>query len=104
MIPAFDDRGLLPPGIHWAQWPEVQKRYGTNPHRERLLTGLAKGCKLLKTALCTTLYLDGSFVSEKEFPNDYDACWEVAGVNLAALDPVFSDFKNLRAAQKARFS
>jgi hypothetical protein len=103
MIPPFNREGLLPPGIHWASWREIQDRYGTNSHRERLLSGLENGIKLLEIALCSALYLDGSFVTDKPFPNDYDACWEPAGVDFAALDPIFFDFKNLRAAQKARF-
>ncbi len=36
-------------------------------------------------------------------PGDFDACWEVTDVDPAMLDPVFFDFANKRAAQKARF-
>lgn len=39
----------------------------------------------------------------KPFPVDYDACWEMAGVRWANLDPVFLDFRNKRAAQKAKY-
>ena len=50
----------------------------------------------LKDAGCRTVYLNGSFVTSKTFPNDYDACWEEAGVDPAALDPG-------RAIQKAKY-
>jgi len=36
-------------------------------------------------------------------PNDIDVCWDIYGVNADALDAVFFDFDNGRAAQKARF-
>lgn len=49
------------------------------------------------------MYVDGSFVTAKEDPGDYDACWEVAGVDPYLLDPVFFTFENGRAAQKARY-
>lgn len=54
------------------------------------------------------LYLDGSFVTDKEAiygvaPDDYDGCWEPRGVEPALLDPVLLDFNNKRAAQKAKF-
>jgi len=39
----------------------------------------------------------------KDFPSDYDACWEMAGVDPGLLDPVLLDFSNRRAAQKAKY-
>jgi hypothetical protein len=50
-----------------------------------------------------TVYIDGSFVSSKDFPGDFDGCWDVTGVDVTKLDPVLLDFENSRAAQKARF-
>lgn len=49
------------------------------------------------------VYLDGSFVTAKESPADFDACWDFQNVDDAALDPVFWDFSRGRAAQKERF-
>lgn len=103
MIPDFNDSGLLPAGIHWAIMDEIQQRYGQNPHRKRLLGGLERALNALRAAGCPTLYLNGSFITTKEYPPDYDACWESKGVELAALDPVFLDFTNRRAAQKAKY-
>ena len=50
------------------------------------------------------MFLDGSFVTGKEMPGDYDACWDIRDVDPDKVDPVFFDFTNRRAAQKARFS
>ena len=52
---------------------------------------------------CGCLYLDGSYVTAKPLPGDYDACWEPAGVEEGLLDPVFLDFDDERAAQKAKY-
>ena len=49
------------------------------------------------------VYLDGSFVTTKENPGDFDACWDIQYVDDEALDPVFLDFSQGRAAQKRRF-
>jgi hypothetical protein len=103
MIPAFLSTGLLPKGIHWASATEVQARFGTNPHRIRLLGGLFRACGALAVAGCNAIYLDGSFATERAAPADYDACWDIASVDLAKLDGVFKDFSNLRAAQKAKY-
>jgi hypothetical protein len=48
-------------------------------------------------------YIDGSFVTAKEIPGDFDGCWEATGVDPDRLDPVPLQFADRRAAQKARF-
>ena len=57
----------------------------------------------LRRAGCHTVYIDGSFVTNKEVPNDFDACWEETGVTPELLDPVLLQFDAGRAAQKARY-
>lgn len=87
MIPEFDERGNLPPGIHRATWNEIVARYATSTHRRNLLDGLLDALRSLKTAGYSTAYLDGSFVTAKACPDDFDACWESAGVVPIRLDP-----------------
>lgn len=103
MIPAFQPDGNLPPGVHWEVWVEIEDRFGHTFHRRGLLRGLGQAIGHLVKAGCSSLYLDGSFVTTKEQPGDFDACWDIAGVDPDNLDPVFFDFDNGRAAQKARF-
>jgi hypothetical protein len=103
VIPEFNQSGLLPEGIHWADMNEIERRYAKNEQRKRLLSGFKRAVDALRTAGCSLVYLDGSFVTEKELPDDYDACWETQGVTLKALDPVLLDFSNRRAAQKTKY-
>lgn len=103
MIPEFNSEGLLPPGVHEATWQEVIDRFGATPHRQRLLAGLMAALESLAGAGCQRIYLDGSFVTAKEIPGDFDACWDPTGVNPHLLDPVLLDFTNRRARQKAKF-
>ncbi len=102
-IPGFQPDGLLPPGVHLATWTEIAVRFGKSPYRQGILSGLLDAARLLAKAKCTRLYIDGSFVTDKVFPGDFDACWDANGVDVVLLDPVFLDFSNRRAAQKARF-
>jgi hypothetical protein len=102
VIPAFEAAGNLPPGIHSANWDEIVTRYATNSRRG-LLDGLLDALHSLKRAGCRIAYLDGSFVTAKELPGDFDACWEIAGVDAGRLDRELLDFSNRRAAQKARY-
>lgn len=104
MLPAFDpDSGRLPPGEHVASWDEVVERFGWTERRRRLLDGLAEAIDLLASAGCRTLWLNGSFVTAKDEPGDFDACWDTDGVDLDVLDPVLMDLSDRRSAQKARF-
>jgi hypothetical protein len=103
VIPSFDERGNLPPGVHSATWEEIVERYATTERRTELLDGLHEAVQELRAAGCARVYLDGSFVSDKQVPGDFDACWEVSGVDAGLLDPVLLDFSDRRAAQKARY-
>lgn len=107
MVPAFDPgSGNLPPGVHDVGWDQIVGRFGYTPHRLSLLAGLKAALDTLRHAGCQRAYLDGSFVTDKAIPNDFDACWEMAGVDfdlLDRLDPVLLDWSNRRAAQKAKF-
>ena len=49
--------------------------------RARLMGGLLTACQNLAAAGCTELLLDGSFVTTKPLPGDYDGAWETAGVD-----------------------
>jgi hypothetical protein len=94
---------VLPPGIHDATLTEVEAAYTYNPRRRELFAGLVDAATHLHQVGCQTILLDGSYVSAKPIPGDFDVCWEPTGVDLAKLDPVFDDFSNGRAKQKARF-
>jgi hypothetical protein len=106
VIPSLQPDGNLPPGVHSAEWSEVVARFGINPHRRRLLNGLHRVLVNLAAAGCNTAYLDGSFVSEKPAPSDFDGAWELNNVDLQrlhALEPLLFDFSNQRAAQKRKY-
>jgi hypothetical protein len=89
--------------VHWASWEEVVDRFGTTAWRRELLRGLRGALEALKQAGCQTAYIDGSLVTDKESPGDFDACWDMAGVDPTLLDPVLSTFDPGRATQKAKY-
>ncbi len=74
----FDDRGLLPPGIHDATLDEVEQafaRFQRTDRRIKLFERLrAYVAELRKTGWTYTLLIDGSFVMPPvDAPNDIDA-------------------------------
>lgn len=105
MIPEIDWRtGYLPPGVHTARWAEVAERFGGGERRLRLLVGLRAALTKLAVAGCRSVLLDGSFVTEKRDPGDYDAAWEPEGVDEKRLDPVFRNWSRRgRAKMKSKY-
>ena len=103
MLPEFNRDGLLPPGIHCTGWEELVDRFGYTPWRRTLLDGLRAALENLRDAGCRMAYIDGSFVTSKQHPNDFDACWEEDEVDPILLDPVLLTFDPGRAIQKARY-
>ncbi len=81
----------------------ICKTIWNDPHRKKLLKELKQAADNLRVAGCKALYVDGSFVTSKEHPNDFDACWSLIDVESSLLDPVLFDLSNRRAAQKAKF-
>ena len=105
-LPNFDSNGNLPAGIHNCTWGEVKEKLAFNPRRQELLSGLMRACEILKQVGCKTIYIDGSYATNKEFPGDFDVCWKKDNVDLKLLqelDPVLLDFSQKRAAQKAKY-
>jgi hypothetical protein len=103
MIADFNRDGTLPGGTHWSGWEEVESRFGFSERRLQLLGGLKAALRALRRAGCRRVYIDGSFVTVKREPGDYDACWDIAGVDAESLDSVFLDFSNARGAQKRKY-
>lgn len=94
---------ILPPGEHPATLQEVKAHLAFNPHRLNLFDGLVAAASLLAQSGCKYLYLDGSYVTEKDIPSDFDACWSIEEVDLDSLDPIIWDIGNGTTAQKERF-
>ena len=106
MLPDFDDVGNLPPGVHDAIWDEIVQRFGWTSRRRELLAGLKVALELLREAGCRRVFVNGSFVTDKNEPGDVDVAWDPTDVDvdrLLEIEPVFGDFADGRVAQKAKF-
>jgi hypothetical protein len=49
------------------------------------------------------VFLDGSFISQKPIPGDFDALWDTTGVDIDKIDPVLLDFTRRRERQKLKY-
>jgi hypothetical protein len=104
MLPEFDTNGNLPIGIHLSNIDEIYERFGFNEHRQNLLKGLSKAILDLKDLGFKRIYLNGSFVTHKEYPKDYDLCWEetieVDFELFAYKNPILAGLEGQESQQK----
>lgn len=90
MIPPFDDRGLLPPGVHVApDWAAVAGAFGTSEHRQHLIAGMRRWveAELQHVAAGLDLVIGGSLLSTKPIPGDIDCTVIIPLDELAARGP-----------------
>ncbi len=102
----FNADGNLPQGIHILTLTETKSLLVFNERREDLFNGFARAWSSLQQAGCKKIYIGGSFATNKEFPGDFDACWDTTNIDFKVMkdiELVLLDFSNKRAAQKAKF-
>ena len=73
MLPAFDDYGNLPPGIHRCTLIELEIRFGIgSEEREAEIDELKRFVEVAFRAGVRRILVNGSFVTGKLCPNDVD--------------------------------
>ncbi len=103
-IPDFDANGNLPPGEYDVSLEQIKRRFVWNGARRRLFNGLSRALEALASAGVKRVWIDGSFTTAKEEPNDIDGCWEYEpSVDLSKLDRVFLETSPPRKAMKEKY-
>ena len=106
-LPGLDPQsGLLPEGEHRASWDEIVGMFSWNQRRRQLLDGLIDGLTILAESGCRQVWLNGSFVTSKDEPGDFDCVWDTDGVDLRILKvlcPEILELDGHRLSQKLRF-
>lgn len=82
VIPALDQHGLLPIGIHDCTLAEIGASYCWTNRRQEIFAGLCNFItqEWLPLNLGVPLYIDGSFVRNKPVPDDVDVVMELSSI------------------------
>lgn len=73
-IPDLTDDGRLPPGLHPATPDEIVHRFCTSSERRRALEAPFRVLvDIARESAAKALYINGSFVTDKVSPRDFDA-------------------------------
>ncbi len=84
------------------EWEEFKLIYGYNTTRATIMEGMEAALRALKKYRCRRVYMDGSFVTTKEEPNDFDACWDPDGMDVSGLITEYPCFWDLRAPRNSQ--
>lgn len=103
-IPDFDSNGNLPPGEYKVTMDDIENKLTWSPTRKKLFGGLTQAILVLKDAGVKRVYIDGSFTTQKDDPEDIDGCWELNdNIDADKLDPVFLDREHPREIMKQKY-
>lgn len=94
MIPDFyiyDNVGYLPEGLHNAKWLEFKEKFGFSFKRQKILSGILSFGRLIKLAGGKKIYIDGSFVTNKKIPKDWDGCYCMCGLNMSIANKLMQN-------------
>ena len=72
----FNKNGTLNPGIHKMTWKEFYDFFSFSERRKELLNGLEKVLVIFREIEIPHFYIDGSFVTDKLEPEDWDSCFD----------------------------
>jgi hypothetical protein len=78
----YNEFGNLKYGTYEMSIDEFRITFCYNEHRLWLFEGMQLAIEHLKKIGCEAIYVDGSFVTKKIMPSDYDLCWDDTGINL----------------------
>ena len=81
---------------------EFKKAFGFNESRIEKIKRILIFLKILKSLKCTSVYIVGSFVSIKEFPNDIDICVDATGIDYVELLKEYPDFLESKGIEKIK--
>lgn len=90
LSPSGAPQHVLPTGLHYMSLRDFKEQFVTNECRFWIYNGFIDACRALRQAGCKRIFVGGSFVTSKEEPGDFDACWDPAGV-LQSLDRIIYD-------------
>lgn len=97
----FDKNGNLHEN-QTLSYGEFEKEFGFNESRKEKIKNVLLFLQIFSSFGCTNTYIAGSFVSNKEFPNDIDLCIDITGIDYLKLSKVYPEFLNQHGIEKIK--
>jgi hypothetical protein len=97
-IPQLQPNGLLPTGVHECSFADIGAQFAWNDHRSTLFSCFRRFVDAeLRPQFPYPIFFDGSFVTDKELPDDTDV---VLDLSLATDEHKWNALMFMQAHQK----
>mgnify|MGYP001188302859 FL=1 len=97
MLPAFQENGLLPAGVHHSDLGGFEEAFAWNAHRRRIYAQMQHGLAALHAAGYRLLVVGGELISSDELPTEFKLLFDCDPLPIESLDARLSNFdKNSR--------
>jgi len=87
----FDQQGNLANDVNLTCLEFIQL-FGSNDERKKNIENLFTVAAKLKRIGCNTVFVFGSFATQKEFPGDIDACFDISNIDVKIIEKNVSLF------------
>lgn len=100
-IPIFDSNGNLPKGCYKPSIKEFEEKFvhdfTTSKTRQEIFTGYKEYCeKMAAFNIATKQWVDGSFITNRENPNDIDLLTHIDALKLNASKSIQYKFREIK--------
>jgi predicted nucleotidyltransferase len=83
-------------------YEQFKKEFGFNESRKGKLKRVLLFLKIFQSLGCTDVYIVGSFVSKKDFPNDIDVCIDITNIDLINFTKDYPEFLQSKGIDKIK--
>ena len=97
----FNTKGYLYETITLT-FEEFKHHFGTNPRRMGQINNALPFFKIFHSCGCKAVYVDGSFVSKKTYPEDIDLCFDINNIDAEKLEKEFPQFFDVQEIGRIR--
>ena len=77
-------------------YEEFNQHFGTNQRRMEQIKNALSFFRIFHSCGCQAVYVDGSFVSKKEYPEDINLCFDLTGVDAENIEREFPQFFDVK--------
>ena len=97
----YNSKGYLHETISLT-YEEFVQHFGTNQQRMEQIQNSLPYFRIFHSCGLRIVYVDGSFVSKKKYPEDIDICFDITGISEERIKSVFPKFWDINERGRIR--
>jgi hypothetical protein len=97
----YNSKGYLHETISLT-YEEFVQHFGTNQQRMEQIQNSLPYFRIFHSCGLRIVYVDGSFVSKKKYPEDIDICFDITGISEERIKSIFPKFLDVNERGRIR--